>query len=371
MGEGAGTLFREDTRAIKTAASHRNHVDNLYHHDNYYQGKTTPTPDPIRAETFPTTTNSPALQFQYFPAVAPSSTSEVISHQPKTHVLNGYHVDVSSTISPRPAVATIAPTRLHQPTPSTTPKTLMNLVNDQPYTTSEAADVLLYSTSTTTTTTQAPSSGQHVKTYQAYSGSLQTPTKHAPPVHAPGEFYYKPLVEPVYQPAEGNSLHSSSDSLSGDSLGSGSTRLPPPPAPPAIVVKHLPPATQQTYSPNGQHQGLTTPHPLIYGFKPVQKDSYPPPPPPPPHIKHRPPRPVITHHANRQPPKRPPKQLSALRPPLTNSFFPPSNSGELRTIYSSNSRPHPHPPLKKLPVAHTKPIRFPLAARSFFKAVFS
>ena len=59
----------------------------------------------------------------------------------------------------------------------------------------------------------------------------------------------------------------------------------------------------------GQHQGLTTPHPLIYGFKPVQKDSYPPPPPPPPHIKHRPPRPVITHHANRQPPKRPPKQV--------------------------------------------------------------
>ena len=51
----------------------------------------------------------------------------------------------------------------------------MNLVNDQPYTTSEAADDLLYSTSTstTTTTTQAPSSGQHVKTYQAYSGSLQ------------------------------------------------------------------------------------------------------------------------------------------------------------------------------------------------------
>ena len=60
-----------------------------------------------------------------------------------------------------------------KPTPSTTPKTLMNLVNDQPYTTSEAADVLLYSTSTTTTTTKAPSSGQHVKTYQAYSGSLQ------------------------------------------------------------------------------------------------------------------------------------------------------------------------------------------------------
>ena len=196
--------------------------------------------------------------------------------------------------------------------------------------------------SSTTTEATTTHTTNHVKTFQAYSGSLQTPKnkpKKAEPAGAeipqPSPYYYKPLVQPVYQPAVTQHVEEVEH-----------LPPPPPPPPPPVVVKHLPAATP--YSPQ-QQLGFTTPHPLIYGFKPVQEY----PTPPPAGYKHH--RPAVAAARPHPPPRRP-------QHPSTrghSGFF-----GDLRTVYSSN-RP------KKLPVAHTKPIRFPLAARSFFRSVFS
>ena len=82
---------------------------------------------------------------------------------------------------------------------------IKKLVNRQHYSTTTPT--------TTTTTTEATTthSTNHVKTYQAYSGSLQTPKNSRPAAAVqqqpaataaqPGPYYYKPLVQPVYQPA--------------------------------------------------------------------------------------------------------------------------------------------------------------------------
>ena len=166
----------------------------------------------------------------------------------------------------------------------------MKLVNEQPYTTSPP----FYPRTTTEATTHPVTSSyggrgsltflerpaSPVKTFSAYQGQLQ-PVKPKVVTDKP-EFYYKPVVEPVYQPKPAvvtikynpipspppqfySPLPPSSQQPSHQPPPQPSHQHPPPPAPSnqqSYLTHHI-----KVYK-NSQVE-YTTPHPLIYGFKPV------------------------------------------------------------------------------------------------------
>lgn len=309
--------------------------------------------------------------------VKPSFVSTTTTTRPTTTTTTS-----ASYTTARPYVSTATYNQPYISTtskPHTTQKTYMNLVNEQPYTTLKP-----YYPKTTTVRTTLPVTSSYggrgsvtflentytvpikaayanpappVKTFSAYQGHLQQPKKVEPsPTPQATKYYYKPLVEPVYKP-QGSPADTAIKTYS------------PVPTPNTVVIKGVfhsapsaapaLPAAPQPYAPptrppfpppgsrNPQVE-YTTPHPLIYGFKPVvaTQVKYFRPPPPPPSITKHPTTAVLNQFSS--------KPADYLR-------------GNFRQTYQAGSPPRKTPPPPR-PSHHSKPVRFPPGR--LFRAVF-
>ena len=304
-------------------------------------------------QVYETTTRPYSTTTSYFPSTTVTTTPTTPYHTPTT---TPRPIKVFTT-TPRTYGVLVSTTRPH-----TTQKTYMKLVNEQPYTTNQP----FYPQTTTVSTTNHVTSSyggrgtltflespnpSPVKTFSAYQGQLQ-PVEPSPTPEKP-KFYYKPIVEPVYNPS-GQTRPVTVNHLPVIKYNPAPPPPPPPPPPPSYikVVNHGYKNSQVEY---------TTPHPLIYGFKPVVKSQ----------VKYK--TPVLQGH-----------QVKHTTTNVLNGYSSKPVDylkGNFRINYQSGPPAHPAHPAPPVqlgnrqprPIHHhkfhnTKPIRFPPGR--LFRSVF-